>query len=135
VKKGIPHFHLFGGRGAASPRGREGGRCLIPQSFLGYISPSLSNFKSVDTNPTMQKYQVIFEEHPAGHPNLHSSVSIECKNFSKLLESLPSDRHAYKLKCFTNPLAVGRLPIAAKNFYKYTRYTNHFQSQKLVEMV
>jgi hypothetical protein len=50
-----------------------------------------------------------------------AGVSLECKNFCKLLDENPSDRHAYKLKMFSNPLAIGRLPITTKNFYKFVR--------------
>jgi hypothetical protein len=66
-------------------------------------------------------YEVVFCS-SSDQPNLNSAgVSLEDKNFSTTLDDSPSDRHAYKLKCFTNPLAIGRLPISAKNFYKFCR--------------
>jgi len=32
------------------------------------------------------------------------ATTLECKNFSKVLHQSPSDRHAYSLKYFKNPI-------------------------------
>ena len=64
-------------------------------------------------------YEISFDPNVLGISS--SGISLECKNFSQILDEYPSDRHAYKMKLFTHPLAIGRLPIMAKNFIKFTR--------------
>jgi hypothetical protein len=54
--------------------------------------------------------------------NINSTgMSLECVHFSEILDQAPSDRHAYKMKCFTHPISIGRLPLMAKNFLKFAR--------------
>jgi hypothetical protein len=65
-------------------------------------------------------YEITYDCNALGSIN-SSGISIECKNFQQILDKHPSDRHAYKLKLFTHPLSIGRLPIMAKNFLKFTR--------------
>jgi len=67
-------------------------------------------------------YEVVFGNNGQGKIKT-SGISLECRNFCKTHDDSPSDRHAYKLKCFTYPIAVGRLPGMAKLFFKYIRYT------------
>ena len=65
-------------------------------------------------------YEIVYDTAVVG--NIASAgISLECKNFSSIMDESPSDRHAYKIKLFTHPLAIGRLPIMAKNFIKFTR--------------
>ncbi len=50
-----------------------------------------------------------------------TGLSLECKAFSETCANSPSDRHAYSLKFFKNPITVGRLPLQTKNFLKFIR--------------
>ena len=37
-------------------------------------------------------------------PLRSSGTTLECQNFSKSLFGLPSDRHAYQLRCYVHPI-------------------------------
>ena len=50
-----------------------------------------------------------------------SDTTIECKTFAETCDNAPSDRHAYSIKFFMNPISIGRLPIQGKNFLRFIR--------------
>jgi hypothetical protein len=50
-----------------------------------------------------------------------TSKILECVNFSKHMYACPSDRHAYSIQYFKNPIAVGRLHPSVKEFFKFIR--------------
>ena len=65
-------------------------------------------------------YNIVYDTAMVG--NIASAgISLECKQFPQILDACPSDRHAYKIKLFTHPVAIGRLPTMAKNLVKFTR--------------
>ena len=66
-------------------------------------------------------YEILYDTLNLDNSFTSAGISLECKQFSKILDENPGDRHAYKCKLFTFPLAIGRLPIMAKNFIKFCR--------------
>ncbi len=67
-------------------------------------------------------FKITFCDTSDNSNTLHSSgLTIDSKAFADKLKSYPSDRHAYSLRFYKNPISIGRLPNQAKMFVKYIR--------------